>query len=137
MALKIILLVVIIGMTMIVFSSVHLSAHSWMAPSHEAAQSDPSTVNQQSIESGQALFAGFCVQCHGTDGQGLPATTTQLGIDTPNLPKRLKTTVAVIFIGRSGSVEEKCPLLKKSSLQMKSGILSIISAPRRTDYPCG
>jgi len=90
MALKKNLLLVITGMTMIVFSSAHLSAHSWMAPSHEAVQGDPRPANQQSIESGQSLFAAFCAQCHGADGQGLPASLTLLGSDTPNLPKRLK-----------------------------------------------
>jgi len=113
MALKKILPLVITGMAMIVFSSAHLSAHSWMAPSHEAAQSDPRPANQESIESGQALFAAFCAQCHGEDGQGLPATMTQLGSDTPNLPKRLKNHSAGDFHWKIRTGKGEMPAFEK------------------------
>jgi len=113
MTLKKIVSVVITGMAMIIFSSAHLSAHSWMAPSHEAIQSDPRPTDQQSIESGQALFAAFCAQCHGADGQGLPATTTQIGSDTPNLPKRLKSHSAGDFHWKIRTGRGEMPAFEK------------------------
>lgn len=82
---------IITGLVVIGFSPTLLNAHSWMAPKHEATQRDPRPADQQSIQSGQALFVESCAQCHGADGLGLPATTTQLGSDTPNLPQRLKS----------------------------------------------
>ena len=82
---------IITGMVVIGLAPADVSAHGWMAPKHEATQRDPRPAVHQSMESGQALFAEFCAQCHGADGLGLPATTTQLDSDTPNLPQRLSS----------------------------------------------
>lgn len=80
-----------IGIVTIGLYPSNLPAHSWVAPKHEAIRTNPGNMDQKSLKAGEAKFAEFCNSCHGVDGQGLPAATTGLRHDTPDLPKRLIT----------------------------------------------
>ena len=67
---------------------VALFAHDWNAPEEAAQRQNPVPNDAAAIERGQKLYAQFCANCHGKNGQGDGPLAAALDPKPANLAAR-------------------------------------------------
>mgnify|MGYP000057758748 CR=1 FL=1 len=70
------------------FMPLVLFAHNWNAPEQAAQRSNPVPKDAAAIERGQKLYAQFCANCHGKNGQGDGPLAAALNPKPANLAAR-------------------------------------------------
>ena len=74
--------------TIIVLIPLALFAHDWNAPQEAAQRPNPVPKDAAAIERGQKLYAQFCANCHGKNGQGDGPAAAALNPKPANLVAR-------------------------------------------------
>jgi mono/diheme cytochrome c family protein len=72
----------------IVLMPLVLIAHDWNAPEEAAQRPNPVPKDAAAIERGQKLYAQFCANCHGKNGQGDGPLAAALNPKPSNLAAR-------------------------------------------------